>query len=736
MLHLCRVVAPSGEGRVLEGVPEAGEPVAVRRRGLRAHQRLPLSLPRRRDYLVVGLPESLRTGHLLIREIPWRHSREPLLEVPLRENVLPVRPSHQPALRGVDLRRDAEGLRGEYSRLVSPRLPAADNLPDVHAAFRQFLQGRRHYGVDLVLAYVVRREGLHPVAGDVHLQRSGSLPVSHTGDYVRGYLLRVGASARERYLDDLPLGGLLREPFADRAEVGRERHREVGGLRVLPRPPGVAARGLGERDAFRLSRKLCPLDVASHHVAVEDVPYAFLLQRVPQLLPAELRERLRLRPAAHVSHYRDSVAPEVPYELVDLEVRVSDGEHRPLVQRPVESLVEGLRLRGGSVVIAGPCLRRPLPQVLLGYGDGLPEGLLLREVSHHKFHIGLHESLPVGDEPRVEALLHNLRQHLRRAVVSEEHPLVVEGGFEVLPAEAASDRVGVHPHPPLAVQPELAVGRLALVEDDPVALYAEVPGRGEPQVSLFGVVSRLPLLLVPYADGLLPERGELRPGLYPPVQRGEPLGIGEVRRRVELAVLHPEVHPVHLRPLGVDVGAVEDVPLGVPSRPEPLHHPLQPLPPHDDAVGVELQDGVLDVASLLGDGVDPRPAGKGEDGDECRLLSGVTSRGLRCHFIEPPEGLLRLFHPSPLLRGEHRPGPVGDSLGHPAVGDLRESAGEGRDKGAVAAEGDGPSHRLLPAPGVGQGEERRVEGVRVVRPAIAHNVGAVLLRVLLQLPPQ
>ncbi len=250
-------------------------------------------------------------------------------------------------------------------------------------------------------------------------------------------------------------------------------------------------------------------------------------------------------------------------------------------------------------------------------------------------------------------------------------------------------------------------------------------------MSFLGVVPDFPLLLIPDLNSLLAERGELRPRTYPPVQRSEPLGVRKIGRGVKLPVPHPEIHLMHLRPLGVDVRAVEDAPVAVAPHLHPLEHHLQPLPSHDHAVGVELQDDALDVPSLLRDGIDARPAGKREHRDERRLFG--ERRRLGGHFAEPAEELLRIVEPSLLLRGEHSPRTERDALRHSAIGYLRESSREGGDKRAVSAQCHSSAHGLLPAARLPQREERSIEGVGVVRLAVAHHVGAVLLRVLLQL---
>ncbi len=317
---------------MVEGITQTGEPVAVGGGSLRAHQNLPISLTGGCDYLIVSLSEPLRSGHLLIRKVPRRHRSKPLLEGSLREDVLPVSASHQPALRRVDFSRDTERLRRKNSRLVRPGLPAADNRPDVHALSRQLLQSPRHDGIDILLTYPVSCESLHPVAGDIQSQRLRLLNSSHTREYVRGQGLRICTPALNRYLDNLPLGRLLREPLSCGIEIHSERNRKVGGFRILPSPLGISARGLGEPHSFRLRRKLLSKHVPSQYIPVENILDSCLLQRFPKSLLAELRKRLRLWPASHISHHRDPVAPQVRYELLNLQVRVPDGEHRALMQ--------------------------------------------------------------------------------------------------------------------------------------------------------------------------------------------------------------------------------------------------------------------------------------------------------------------------------------------------------------------------------------------------------------------
>ena len=140
-----------------------------------------------------------------------------------------------------------------------------------------------------------------------------------------------------------------------------------------------------------------------------------------------MRKRLGVRPAAHVTHYRDAVAAEVGHERIHVEVRVPDGEHRTLVHGTVKGLVKGLRLRGCSIIMSHPRLRLPLGHLILR--DGLGPGYVPldeSQVLHHQLHIRFHRTLLVRDEPVVKALLADPGKHLRRAVVLMEHPLVVQ----------------------------------------------------------------------------------------------------------------------------------------------------------------------------------------------------------------------------------------------------------------------------------------------------------------------
>ena len=253
-----------------------------------------------------------------------------------------------------------------------------------------------------------------------------------------------------------------------------------------------------------------------------------------------------------------------------------------------------------------------------------------------------------------------------------EHPLVVQRRLEVLAPEASSDHIGIDSHPARLIQAELAVGDVALEETDPVTLYVQVPCAAEAQMTLSGVVTDLPLLRITYLRCLRHEAGELVPCLQPDIQRGEPPALGEGGRGVEPAVLQTEIHPVQLRPLGVDEGAAKGLSVCTSAALQTLDDTGHALGTDEHAVGIDLAYCPLDVRPALRDGVHLGPSGERKHGDK-RLLLGHDRRRrglLPSCTIHPVLAPLEDVLPVP-VKVLHRT--VGDGLRH-AEGYLRQSS--------------------------------------------------------------